>query len=131
MCWPQGGSQTNCRREVGGMQWTGMYRSRLCTCWGQVQVYSGNDNNYQLIFSFHYVEFYWFWSAFEIICCFVFQIELLKKFIKKFYGENPNNSRSIAKIINKHHFERLRNLLKDPGVADSIVHGGSLDEEKL
>ncbi|GMY12161.1 aldehyde dehydrogenase family 3 member F1-like [Fagus crenata] len=58
-------------------------------------------------------------------------IELLKKFIKKFYGENPNNSRSIAKIINKHHFERLRNLLKDPGVADSIVHGGSLDEEKL
>ncbi|KAG6700903.1 hypothetical protein I3842_08G136400 [Carya illinoinensis] len=58
-------------------------------------------------------------------------IELLKKTIKKFYGENPKSSKSNARIINKHHFERLRNLLEDPLVADSIVHGGSSDEENL
>ena len=132
MCWPQGGSQTNCRREVGGVQWAGMYRNRLCTRWRQVQVYSGNnDNMYLLIFYFHYVEFYCFLIAFWYICFFVFQIEILQKYIKKFYGENPRKSGSISRIINKNHFERLQNLLKDPFVADSIVHGGSLDEEAL
>ncbi|RZC66520.1 hypothetical protein C5167_010208 [Papaver somniferum] len=34
-------------------------------------------------------------------------------------------------VVNKRHFERLTNLLRDPGVLDSIVHGGSLDEAKL
>ncbi|XP_059439079.1 aldehyde dehydrogenase family 3 member F1 [Corylus avellana] len=58
-------------------------------------------------------------------------IELLKKTIKKFYGEDPINSKSIARIVNKQQFERLRNLLQDPLVSASIVHGGSLDEEKL
>ncbi|KAK4585214.1 hypothetical protein RGQ29_022752 [Quercus rubra] len=58
-------------------------------------------------------------------------IEILQKYIKKFYGENPRKSGSISRIINKNHFERLQNLLKDPFVADSIVHGGSLDEEAL
>lgn len=62
---------------------------------------------------------------------FFFQIELLKKTIKKFYGEDPINSKSIARIVNKQQFERLRNLLQDPLVSASIVHGGSLDEEKL
>lgn len=68
---------------------------------------------------------------FDIYVFFVFQIEILQKFIKKFYGENPRNSGSISRIINKNHFERLRNLLEDPVVADSIVHGGSLNEETL
>lgn len=58
-------------------------------------------------------------------------IELLKKTIKKFYGEDPINSKSIARIVNKKQFERLRNLLQAPLVSASIVHGGSLDEEKL
>lgn len=62
---------------------------------------------------------------------FFFQIELLKKTIKKFYGEDPINSKSIARIVNKKQFERLRNLLQAPLVSASIVHGGSLDEEKL
>nr|KYP48434.1 Aldehyde dehydrogenase family 3 member F1 [Cajanus cajan] len=38
-------------------------------------------------------------------------IELLKKIIRRFYGENPG--------------------VNDPLVASSIVHGGSVDEEKL
>ncbi|XP_024032931.1 aldehyde dehydrogenase family 3 member F1 isoform X2 [Morus notabilis] len=58
-------------------------------------------------------------------------IDLLKKIIKRFYGENPKESKSVARIVNKHHFARLRNLLKDPLVAASIVHGGSLDEDSL
>ncbi|PON71537.1 Aldehyde dehydrogenase NAD(P)-dependent [Parasponia andersonii] len=58
-------------------------------------------------------------------------IELLKKIIKTFYGEIPKESKSIARIVNRNHFERLKNLLKDPLVAASIVHGGSLDEDNL
>ncbi|GAU31194.1 hypothetical protein TSUD_210510 [Trifolium subterraneum] len=58
-------------------------------------------------------------------------IELLKKFIRKFYGENMIESRVLSRIVNKQHFERLCNLLKDPLVAASIVHGGSVDETNL
>ncbi|KAH9662925.1 Aldehyde dehydrogenase family 3 member F1 [Citrus sinensis] len=58
-------------------------------------------------------------------------IESLKTTIKKFYGENPKDSKSISRIINEYHFERLRKLLKDPLVADAIVHGGLLDKENL
>ncbi|GMN29242.1 hypothetical protein TIFTF001_002350 [Ficus carica] len=58
-------------------------------------------------------------------------IELLKKIIGRFYGENPRESKSMARIVNKHHFARLHNLIKDPRVAASIVHGGTLDEDSL
>ncbi|KAJ4714276.1 Aldehyde dehydrogenase [Melia azedarach] len=58
-------------------------------------------------------------------------IDLLKTTLAKFYGNNPIDSSSISRVINKHHFGRLHKLLKDPLVAASIVHGGSLDEEKL
>ncbi|KAI4314795.1 hypothetical protein L6164_027667 [Bauhinia variegata] len=58
-------------------------------------------------------------------------IELLKKFIRRFYGDNPKESKVTARIVNKQHFQRLCNLLKDPLVVNSIVHGGSVDEEEL
>nr|XP_004287846.2 PREDICTED: aldehyde dehydrogenase family 3 member F1 [Fragaria vesca subsp. vesca] len=58
-------------------------------------------------------------------------IELLKKTIKKFYTESPKDANCIARIVNKKHFQRVQNLLKEPLVEASIVHGGSLDEEKL
>lgn len=58
-------------------------------------------------------------------------IELLKKFMRKFYGDNMMESKTLSRIINKNHFERLCNLLKDPLVAASIVHGGSVDETNL
>ncbi|KAG5534608.1 hypothetical protein RHGRI_022659 [Rhododendron griersonianum] len=38
---------------------------------------------------------------------------------------------SLSKIINKRQFDRLRNIIEDPDVAASIVHGGSLDEKNL
>jgi len=51
--------------------------------------------------------------------------------MRKFYGDNMMKSKALSRIINKHHFERLCNLLKDPLVAASIVHGGSVDETNL
>ncbi|XP_044480150.1 aldehyde dehydrogenase family 3 member F1-like [Mangifera indica] len=58
-------------------------------------------------------------------------VELMKGSIKKMFGENPKESNSISRIINKQHFLRLKNLLSDPAVKDSIVFGGSMDEDNL
>ncbi|KAM7520123.1 hypothetical protein LguiB_019085 [Lonicera macranthoides] len=58
-------------------------------------------------------------------------IELLKKTIKRFYGENLTNMKNLCRIVNKHQFNRIRKLLEDPAVAATIVHGGSFDEENL
>ncbi|GMI86382.1 aldehyde dehydrogenase 3F1 [Hibiscus trionum] len=58
-------------------------------------------------------------------------IDILKKYIKRFYGDNLKELKSISRIVNKNQFQRLVNLLKDPHVASSVVYGGSVDEEKL
>ncbi|KAF4371900.1 hypothetical protein G4B88_016963 [Cannabis sativa] len=58
-------------------------------------------------------------------------IEMLKKTIKRFYGEKPIESKSLARIVNQRHFERLTGFLKDPLVAASIIHGGSFDEDNF
>ncbi|KAL3718634.1 hypothetical protein ACJRO7_003715 [Eucalyptus globulus] len=58
-------------------------------------------------------------------------VELMKVVMKKMFGENPRESQSVARIVNKHHFLRLRSLLLDPLVKSSIVYGGSMDEESL
>ncbi|KAK4608383.1 hypothetical protein RGQ29_001979 [Quercus rubra] len=58
-------------------------------------------------------------------------VELMKSMIKEMFGENPKESHSIARIINKQHLLRLENLLKDPHVHASIVYGGSVDEDNL
>lgn len=55
----------------------------------------------------------------------------MKVHINKMFGENPMETNSIAKIINKQHFQRLKNLLCDPNVKDSIAYGGSMDEDNL
>lgn len=55
----------------------------------------------------------------------------MKGSIKEMFGENPRESNSISRIINKQHFLRLKNLLSDPAVKDSIVFGGSMDEDNL
>lgn len=61
---------------------------------------------------------------------FLFQIESLKRVLKKFYGENSRNSTSIARIVNEKHVERISNMLNDPKVAGCIVHGGLIDKQK-
>nr|XP_043632394.1 aldehyde dehydrogenase family 3 member F1-like isoform X2 [Erigeron canadensis] len=58
-------------------------------------------------------------------------VELLKKYIKRSYGDNPMESNSLAKIINKKHFSRLKELLDEPHVKSSIVYGGSSNENDL
>ncbi|KAI7726941.1 hypothetical protein M8C21_008288 [Ambrosia artemisiifolia] len=58
-------------------------------------------------------------------------VESLKRYIKQCYGDDPNGSLSISKIVNKKHFSRLTNLLDDPVVKSSVVYGGSCDEESL
>ncbi|CAN0891881.1 Aldehyde dehydrogenase family 3 member F1 [Linum grandiflorum] len=58
-------------------------------------------------------------------------VELMKASIKKMFGENPRDTKSLTKIINKQHFSRLNSLLDDPGVKASVVYGGSMDEEHL
>lgn len=50
--------------------------------------------------------------------------ELIKELIKnseKFYGENPEKNPNFPKIINKNHFERLKELLK----SGDIIYGGN------
>ncbi|KAL6993482.1 Aldehyde dehydrogenase 3 member F1 [Sarracenia purpurea var. burkii] len=58
-------------------------------------------------------------------------IEFLKKTIARLYGEDPKNTRNLSRIVNKRHFDRIRKILEEPGVAVSIVHGGSLNENNL
>ncbi|KAJ6299449.1 hypothetical protein OIU76_020420 [Salix suchowensis] len=58
-------------------------------------------------------------------------VELMKVMIKKMFGENPRETNTIARIVNQQHFLRLKNLLRDPAVQNSIVYGGSLDEKNL
>ncbi|XP_058107741.1 aldehyde dehydrogenase family 3 member F1-like [Magnolia sinica] len=58
-------------------------------------------------------------------------IDLLKNRIKNFYGDSPQETNSISRIINKNHFMRLKNLIEDSTVKASIVHGGAMDEDNL
>ncbi|CAM8978516.1 unnamed protein product [Rhodiola kirilowii] len=58
-------------------------------------------------------------------------VELLKKQMKDMFGENPRELNTVARIVNKHNFSRLRKLMDDPVVKSTIVHGGSFDEDKL
>jgi aldehyde dehydrogenase (NAD+) len=37
----------------------------------------------------------------------------------------------MARILNKKHFQRLSDLLDDPKVASTVVHGGCFDAKSL
>ncbi|CAK7331012.1 unnamed protein product [Dovyalis caffra] len=58
-------------------------------------------------------------------------VDLMKVMIKKMFGENPRETNSVARIVNRQHFLRLKNLLSDSAVRNSIVYGGSMDEKNL
>ncbi|KAF2312040.1 hypothetical protein GH714_027845 [Hevea brasiliensis] len=58
-------------------------------------------------------------------------VELMKDSIKNMFGDNPRDSNTMGRIVNKHHFLRLKNLLSDLAVKKSVVHGGSMDENNL
>ncbi|KAJ3680108.1 hypothetical protein LUZ60_016386 [Juncus effusus] len=54
-------------------------------------------------------------------------IESLKGVLKKFYTKPEY----MARIINAQHFERINNFFQEKSVSSSIVHGGSVDPDKL
>ncbi|PKU62013.1 Aldehyde dehydrogenase family 3 member F1 [Dendrobium catenatum] len=56
-----------------------------------------------------------------------FLVDLLKEKIKNCYMRPAD----LTRIVNKQHFQRLREMIEDPLVADTVVHGGSLDQESL
>ncbi len=51
----------------------------------------------------------------------------LKQYIEELYGKNILDNEDYPKIINKGHFERLKNFLSD----GQIISGGNFDEKKL
>ncbi|OIW03724.1 hypothetical protein TanjilG_29759 [Lupinus angustifolius] len=58
-------------------------------------------------------------------------VELMKIWIKEMFGDNPKASNTIARIVNEKHFSRLKSLLTDPKVKESVVSGGSMDIDNL
>jgi len=51
-------------------------------------------------------------------------VEALQKHIISFYGENPQESVSYPRVVNKQHTQRLANLFK----CGTVFHGGKSDE---
>ncbi|GER40388.1 aldehyde dehydrogenase [Striga asiatica] len=58
-------------------------------------------------------------------------VKSLTSCIKRFYGESAKNLKNICRIVNKNHYDRICNLLDEPGVAASIVYDGSMDSENM
>ncbi|KAL9248383.1 hypothetical protein vseg_021709 [Gypsophila vaccaria] len=57
-------------------------------------------------------------------------VESLKSTIDKMFGSKPEEC--VARILNKYHFTRLKELLDEPRVKSSVVYGGSvMKEDKL
>ncbi|AFY35186.1 aldehyde dehydrogenase [Calothrix sp. PCC 7507] len=54
-------------------------------------------------------------------------VDILRKTLKEFYGDNPANSPDYARIINHKHFGRLVHFLKD----GEIIIGGKTNSEEL
>lgn len=54
-------------------------------------------------------------------------IEEARIIIDDFFGKEPLNSSQMVKIINKKHFDRLKNLIKN----EDIILGGKYDNESL
>jgi len=54
-------------------------------------------------------------------------VELLKKQIVEFYGENPQESNSYGRIVSARHFKRICGLIDDT----KVVHGNVKDENDL
>jgi aldehyde dehydrogenase (NAD+) len=58
-------------------------------------------------------------------------VELLKEWFKKLFGDNPKTSNTIGRIVNKKHCNRIKSLLNEHKVKESVVFGGSMDEDDL
>ena len=54
-------------------------------------------------------------------------LELIRKYVNRFYGQDPRKSPDYARIINANHFNRLQALLKN----GEVVIGGQSDPQDL
>ena len=54
-------------------------------------------------------------------------MELIRKYVIRFYGEDPRKSTDFARIINQRHFNRLRALLEK----GEVIVGGQSDPQEL
>ena len=54
-------------------------------------------------------------------------VAALKKSLREFYGDNPNQSEDYGRIVSRRHFDRLVKFLGD----GKIIHGGTHDVKDL
>jgi acyl-CoA reductase-like NAD-dependent aldehyde dehydrogenase len=54
-------------------------------------------------------------------------LERIRKYLSRFYGEDPRKSPDFARIINRHHFNRLHRLMKN----GDVIIGGQSDPQDL
>ena len=54
-------------------------------------------------------------------------LQLIRKYLDRFYGEDPRKSPDFARIINQRHFDRLRALLEK----GDVIIGGQSDPQDL
>ncbi|CAG7818205.1 unnamed protein product [Allacma fusca] len=55
--------------------------------------------------------------------------QIAQKYLKDWYGQNPQESPDLVRIVNKQHFNRLKNLLE--ATKGTIAIGGQMDEDDL
>jgi len=51
----------------------------------------------------------------------------IKIVLNEYYGQNPKNSQSYARIVNRNHFNRISKFIE----SDKVAIGGDLDEDSL
>lgn len=56
-------------------------------------------------------------------------VTMMKKTITQFYGENPQTSKDLGRIINERQFDRLQSILQAD--KDNITFGGRTDRDDL
>ena len=49
----------------------------------------------------------------------------------EFYGEDASLSKDHARVVNQNHLNRLRRLLEEESVPETVVHGGKINESTL
>ncbi|MGD9132550.1 MAG: aldehyde dehydrogenase family protein, partial [Desulfobacterales bacterium] len=54
-------------------------------------------------------------------------LERIRKYLSRFYGEDPRKSPDFARIINRHHFNRLHGLMEK----GDVIIGGQSDPQDL
>ncbi|KAG0196671.1 Aldehyde dehydrogenase [Mortierella sp. GBA30] len=57
-------------------------------------------------------------------------ITALRQGVRSMFGDNPQNSKDLGRIVNSRHFDRLTRVLKE-NISGEVVIGGEMDEKDL